>query len=57
MFFINQEGPLNVGQSPSTSERKAVEWASSKLHRAKLLFGVLDISLKKVMLALIPVDL
>lgn len=46
-----------MGQSPSTSEKKAAGWASSNLHGAQLLFSVLDISLKKVMLALIPVDL
>lgn len=54
-FFINREGLLKVGHSPSTSEGTGAQGPTADMGTA--LIGILHILLKKAMLALIPADL
>ena len=55
-FFINREGLLKAGQSPSTSEGTGMQGPTAN-DMGTALIGILHIPLKKAMLALIPVDL
>lgn len=55
-FFIKREELLKLGQSPSTSEGTGAQGPTAN-DMGTALMGILHIPLKKVMLALIPVDL